>query len=216
MSLNSPNPTRFHQLALGKFDNFKATSAGIIAVGDSAPSVSLYSLLYADTNGTLTIDNFTDSAEGQIVGVVNRNSGVVNFSGTNIYNSDSSGLSQNENAFFIKNAGKWFEISKRHSQTSVVTTAAAGDTTPSVKNASILVFNSAGGITISKFDDGIAGQIITVINKGAGSVTIANNVSNIMLARTAGNFVMIASDSTAFSTPDGTTWYNVGIAATAI
>jgi len=66
-----PNPSRFFGLALGKYDNFRSVSSGVIAAGDTNPDVSKISLLYAQTGGTLTLDNFDNGAEGQILVLVN-------------------------------------------------------------------------------------------------------------------------------------------------
>jgi hypothetical protein len=81
-----------------------------------------------------------------------------------------------------------------------VTTFAAADTTPSVLGGSW--FNTdTGTSTITAFDDGVAGQVITVVSKGA--VTIDVTSTTIKCGST--DIITAANDSLTLLF-DGTNW----------
>ena len=67
MARSMPNPSRFYSLALGKLDNFKARTDGLIAQADTTPDVLMYSLLYANNSANVSITDFDNGSEGQIV-----------------------------------------------------------------------------------------------------------------------------------------------------
>lgn len=203
--------TRYHSLALGKYKNFQARTDGLIGVGDTTPSVALYSLLYADTAGALAITYFDDAEEGQLVGVLNLGTGDVTVSGAQIVAADSSALATNDIAFFVNHNSAFYELYRSHAN-SAVATAGAGDASPSVKNVKTLIFNSAGAITVTNFDDATDGQFLTVVNLGT-AVTISNGT--IINGRSDQAYVLTTQDATSY-VYDGSNWYNVGIGATAV
>jgi len=49
---------------------------------------------------------------------------------------------------------------------------AAGDTTPSVAGTHVLVYNTAADLTITGLDDGIAGQVVTIVVHGGNTLTV--------------------------------------------
>lgn len=213
MAINRPNPTRIHSLALGKYDNFTSTSAGIIAAGDSAPSVGLYSVLYANTAGALTIDNFTDSSEGQLVLVVNKGSGAVSFSGTNIYRSNSAGLAQNDCVLFIKNASKWYEISKNYSGGDEVAIFTDSATAQSVRNKSVAILAYDNTATLASLTNAYEGQRLILLATKS-NVTLDHGVLFIS-ARSSQDYVLSRSDAALLVYANGL-WIGAGYPATAL
>lgn len=185
--------SRFYSLALGKFRNFQVRTDGLISAGDTTPDVSIYSLLYADTAGNLNLTYLDNGEEGQIVHLINKGAGEVQFSGAQMLVADSSDLYQNDNITFILHNSSWYELARSHSAAKDIRTAIAGDTTPTVQNTKVLLFNSAGAITITDFDDGYEGQVLTIVNKGAGAVTLSNNAALLVISATGQNYVMAVS-----------------------
>ena len=114
-NINKQNPTRFFTLALGKYDNFTHTTEGLIAAGDGTPSVSEYSLLWADSAGPLTISYFDDATEGQVVIVGNIGSSKVDFDGANLVEQNSAPILTGEFASFINHNSSWYELFRSQS-----------------------------------------------------------------------------------------------------
>ncbi len=211
MAQGSPNPSRFHSLALGRFNNFQARTDGLITDADTTPSVGLYSLLYSGSTNTLSY--FDDGSEGQIVKVINLVSEQMLFSGAQMKVANSAGLwGAGDNISFINHNSSWYETSRGVASNPEVVTASAGDATPSVRGAELLIFNSGGAITVTDFDDGYAGQVLTVVNYGS-AVTISNGT--IINGRSDQSYVITTSDSTSY-VYTGSVWFNIGIGATAV
>ena len=166
---------------------------GTVAAGDTTPDVSQYKVLYVDTGGNLNITYFDNGEEGQIIRLINLGAGEVQFSGAQMLVADSSDLYANDNISFLFYNSAWYEIGRKHSAAKNFRTAAAGDATPTVQNTNILVFNSAGAISVTDFDDGYEGQLLTVINKGAGGVTLTNDVTKLVIGASGANYLMAAS-----------------------
>lgn len=76
-----------------------------------------------------------------------------------------------------------------------------GDTTPSVEGGKTFLTDT-GGLTITDFDDGYAGQRITVISKGA----IIFDTTGTNLVGSSVNITTAAGDVTEWICEDGTTW----------
>jgi len=214
MTRERENPSRFHSLALGKFDNFKAATAGVIAVGDSSPSVGLYSILYADTAGNLTIDQFLNGSEGQLVLVINRNSGAVSFSGTNIYTSDSSALAQNDCALFVKNTDKWYEISKSHCASSDVAIYSSNETAITVTNKRMVIMAYNNTPTLTTISGGVEGQTV-ILATTKSSVTLDNAAACFINARSSQDYVLVRSDAVTITKVNGL-WVGLGYPATGL
>ena len=212
MSVKS-NKTRFHSLALGKENNFNARTDGLISVADTTPSVDLWSLLYADTAGALAITYFDDSTEGQIVHLVNLGAGDVSFLGAQLKVADSSNLKQNSTITFINHNSAFYELGRSQNNGTTVVTVSTSDVTPSVKNATLVKFTTQSALTVTNFDDGTPGQVITVVSASA-AITITNG-GVIINGRSDQAYVLTASDSTSY-VYDGSNWYNIGIGATAV
>ena len=108
------NPTRFYSLALGKFDNFRSVSSGVIGLGDTTPSVKGLSLLYAQSGGTLTLSNFDDGSEGQLLVLVNAGS-QLRYLTSGYLKVSTDALTFNGVATFINhyagNSSIWYQIS---------------------------------------------------------------------------------------------------------
>lgn len=71
-----------------------------------------------------------------------------------------------------------------------VKTIAAGDATPSVAGTNCLVYSTVTDLTITGLDDGVAGQIVTIVNWGGGTLTIIP-----FFYASAGTFAMGGADS---------------------
>jgi len=80
------------------------------------------------------------------------------------------------------------------------------DTTPSVAGGNVFKFNTSGSTTVTAFDDGVAGQMITMISDGAVSTIIQNNASIKLQGAVDYN---MAQYSTLQLVYDGTVWYEV-------
>ena len=170
--MGTEHVSRFYSLALGKEKNFYARTDGLIVAGDTTPDVSLHSLLYADTGGNLNITYFDNGVEGQIIHLINLGAGEVQFSGAQMLVTDSSDLYANDNITFLFHNSSWYELGREHSAAIDIRTVAAGDATPTVQNTKTLIFNSAGALAVTDFDDGYEGQILRILNIGAGDVTL--------------------------------------------
>tara|TARA_Y100001963_G_scaffold129697_1_gene185245 strand:- start:231 stop:794 length:564 start_codon:yes stop_codon:yes gene_type:complete len=88
---------------------------------------------------------------------------------------------------------------------SEIKTFTARDTTPSVKNGHLFKTANDRGISITEFDDGAAGQQITIIIKD-GNTGFTHDRSKLFL--NGGNNVLrfVSGDTISF-VYDGTTWY---------
>jgi len=199
--------SRFYSLALGRSKNFNARTDGLIAAADTTPDVSLYSLLY--NSSTNTISYFDNGVEGQIVKVINLPDEKLLFSGLQMKVASSAGLYQGDNITFINHNSAWYETNRSNASNPRVAVAAEADATPSVKNASLLIVPNSAALTITNFDDGYAGQVLTVIADSA-SITISNGT--IINGRSDQAYVLTASDSTAYVF-SGSKWFNIGIAS---
>ena len=102
--------SRFYSLALGKSMNFNARTDGLISPGDTTPDVTLYSLLWANTNSPMTITYFDNGVEGQLVAVGNLGSANIAFNGSGIYWIKSAPIATNEFATFIMHNSVWYEL----------------------------------------------------------------------------------------------------------
>lgn len=89
---------------------------------------------------------------------------------------------------------------------SSISTFGAADATPSV--ASGKVFKSGGALTITDFDGGAAGQIITVLSKHAVvfDTTTAQDADH-NLDGSSANITTASGDVTQWLCEDGTTWH---------
>jgi hypothetical protein len=83
-----------------------------------------------------------------------------------------------------------------------VATFTAGDATPSIAGPYRVFKTDTGGLTITDFDDGVAGKEITVISKGA--VTFDTTGTN--LVGSSVDLVTASGDVTRWVCEDGTTW----------
>lgn len=211
--MSTRNKTRFHSLALGKENNFQARTDGLISAGDTTPSVDLWSLLYANTGGDLAITYFDDSTEGQIVHLVNLGAGGVSFIGAQLVVADSADLAQNSTITFINHNSAFYELGRSQNNGTTVKTITTSDTTPSVKGATLIKFTTDSALTVTSFDDGYPGQIITVMSVSA-AITITNG-GVIINGRSDSAYVLTGSDATSYVF-DGSVWYNLGIGATAV
>lgn len=181
--------SRFYSIALGREKNFSARTDGLISVGDTTPDVSLYSLLYTDTAGALTIADFDNGQEGQLISLINLGAGAISFS-TNVKSSDSSSLSTNDTVVFVRHNSSWYELSRSHNAASEqITLASSGDSSPSVKNARVLVLTTTAPLLITGIDDGYEGQTVTIIKSGSSYNSLSAGAA-IFSASTSDNFVL--------------------------
>ena len=81
------------------------------------------------------------------------------------------------------------------------------DTTPSVENGWIFKTNNSAAKNITDFDDGVAGQIITIIGADSGKTTIKHNANYINLE--GGTDFTPADNDVIQLIYDGTDWNEV-------
>ena len=100
-------------------------------------------------------------------------------------------------------------VSRRRTQTGVVSadiiTFSSGDATPSVKYSTLFKTANAGATSITTFDDGGSGQLITVIVNDANT-TFVNGAT---LATRSGSNIVAANGLTYSFVKDGTVWRQV-------
>jgi hypothetical protein len=199
----SEHITRFYSLALGKYNNFSATTDGLITLGDTTPDVSLVSLLYHNSGaGTLTITDFDNGGEGQLVMIQNCSNGLVAFESSCVV-TNSAGLSRDETITFKKHLSKWYEVSRAGGgsevqmagETELAATAAGGS------NASITILPSTKVLILARsqrtvfksFSGGYEGQIIRILKINSAHNELGIGTGNIVCTKTASNIVMNAS-----------------------
>jgi hypothetical protein len=166
--------TRFYSLALGKYNNFKAKTDGLIAQADTTPDVSMWSLLYANNSAAVTITDFDGGEEGKIIHLINLGSDLTLTRGTELLVADSSVLVKNDSITLINHNTAWYELTRSHIATQGVITAGVTDSAPSVKNASVLIFNNPATMSIVGLSDGYLGQTLTVVNI-MSAMTLSHN-----------------------------------------
>lgn len=201
MARSMSNPSRFYSLALGKLDNFKARTDGLIGQADTTPDVSMYSLLYANNSANISITDFDNGSEGQIIYIINVGSDLSFTRSSTMLVSDSSNLVKDDNIAFIKHASAWYELSRSHSASSSVQyaielSANNASIVGGVANTRVLVINNSGATTISGLSGGYVGQILTIVNT-LSAVTLSHNA--VVLNQATGGIGFILETSAAVS-----------------
>ena len=172
-----PNPSRFYSLAIGKLNNFKARTDGLIAEADTTPDVSLYSLLYANNSSNVAITDFDNGSEGQIIYVINVGSDLSFAKSSTMLVTDSSNLTKNDSIAFINHNSSWYELSRSASGNSTIKYAAqlaADNAYVDVTGAKVLVINNSGATVLAGLSGGYVGQVLTVVNT-LSAVTLSHN-----------------------------------------
>ena len=202
--------TRFYSLALGKYNNFYNTAtSGVIANGDTTPSVALDSLLYVNSAGALTITDLDDGGEGQIVMIHNLGAGVVTLAGSCV-TTNSAALAANQNITLRKNITKWYEIARGGASDSatitytnpVYTAGGSSGTLTVTPNTRLVLLTSNSTNVIAGITGGYQGQSILFI--GVGSCNrIAIGSGNIVSNVTTGDIKMLNSSMCIISRAGG-------------
>jgi hypothetical protein len=177
MARSMPNPSRFYSLAIGKLNNFKARTDGLIAEADTTPDVSLYSLLYANNSSNVAITDFDNGSEGQIIYVINVGSDLSFAKSSTMLVTDSSNLTKNDSIAFINHNSSWYELSRSASGNSTIKYAAqlaADNAYVDVTGAKVLVINNSGATVLAGLSGGYVGQVLTVVNT-LSAVTLSHN-----------------------------------------
>ncbi len=179
MARDNPNPSRFYSLALGKYNNFKARTDGLIAEADTTPDVSMYSLLYANNSSNVAITDFDNGSEGQIIYIINVGSDLSFSKSATILVADSSNLVKNDNISFVKHASAWYELSRSHSAASSVQyaielSANNASIVGGVANSRVLVIHNSGTTILTGLSGGYVGQVLTIVNT-LSAVTLSHN-----------------------------------------
>jgi hypothetical protein len=177
MARSMPNPSRFYSLAIGKLNNFKARTDGLIGEADTTPDVSMYSLLYANNSSNVAITDFDNGSEGQIIYVINVGSNLSFTKSTTMLVSDSSNLTKNDSISFINHNSSWYELSRSASGNSTIKYAAqlaADNAYVDVTGAKVLVINNSGATVLAGLSGGYVGQVLTVVNT-LSAVTLSHN-----------------------------------------
>ena len=171
---------------------------------DATPSVAGGHLF--ETGGTTTITDFDDGLLGQELEILSAHAITI---------TDGSNILLNGSVNFVMAAGDslilrmfndqvWEEVSRKTNTPRVVTFTSA-DATPSVAGADKFISN-ATGVTITDFDDGVAGQEITIISGGA----TVYDTTGTNLSGSSTDITTAAGDTTRWICEDGTTWRLLG------
>lgn len=206
---NKHNPSRFYSIALGKWDNFKAATDGLIVESDSSPSVALHSLLYSNnTTNSVSITMFDDPSEGQVVHLYNIGSSLF-FSGASMKTVNSSGLYANDNISFRHHNGYWYEETRCLSSGNgdVKSTTSAADWAPDVSNARVLLITATSAKTLKGLSGGYAGQVITLANVGSNTVTVSTGDCFVFTGTNA--YLLTGSNACQFVCRSSTQWYGI-------
>jgi len=190
-----PNPSRFYSLALGKLNNFHARTDGLIAEADTTPDVSMYSLLYANNSSNISITDFDNGSEGQILYIINVGSDLSFTRSTTMLVSDSSNLTKNDSISFINHNSAWYELSRSAAGNSTIKYAAqlASDNAyVDVTGAKVLVINNSGTTILAGLSGGYVGQVLTVVNT-LSAVTLSHNALLLNEASAGVGFVIVTS-----------------------
>ena len=79
------------------------------------------------------------------------------------------------------------------------------DTTPSVDGKRLwITANTTGATSVTTFDDGIAGQHITILFNDANTTLVHGSTLTLV---SNSNFAAASGDTRFFTTDDGSTWY---------
>ncbi|KKK98278.1 hypothetical protein LCGC14_2644350 [marine sediment metagenome] len=78
------------------------------------------------------------------------------------------------------------------------------DTTPSVDGKRFWITANTSGTSVTTFDDGIVGQHITILFNDGNTTLVHGSTLNLASDT---NLTGTSGDTRAFSTDDGTTWY---------
>jgi len=111
----------------------------------------------------------------------------------------------------ITNGGLFTRISNVVNVVSNITleyqSAAADDTTPSVLGCRVLNLPSNSGATaITQLDDGVAGQVVTLVVSGSSNIATITDGGNFALS---GNWTPGQTDTLTLTTLSGTSWLEV-------
>jgi len=186
--------SRFYSLALGREKNFEARSDGLIVESNTAPDVSLYSLLYANnTTNNVGITKFTNDEEGQVIHLINLRSPLY-FVGSNFMMSGSGPLDINGSITFVKHANYYYEMARSDvgaADYGIVTSN--NESAPTIySNTKLLVLTGTKPIAIKGISGGYDGQQIGVAKTGS-CPNYLNNQAAIWYGGTADSLVMHAS-----------------------
>jgi hypothetical protein len=200
--------TRFYSLALGKYNNFSATTDGLIADGDLTPDVSLNSLLYTTRATTSTISDFDNGGEGQLVMVQNRGTACVYFNSSCVA-ANSGCIGPGQTITFKKNINKWYEVAKTGAvaepfligaevlaDSNATLSVGAGGSAASLiidMNTKVLVLTRTARCVFKSFSGGYEGQVIRIIKVLSCHAELGIGTGNLACATTASNIVMTAS-----------------------
>ena len=208
MARDNPNVSRFYSLALGKYNNFKSNTAGLIAEADSSPDVSLHSLLYANNSSTIVIQDFDNGCEGQLIHLINVGSPLSFLKSAELLVKDSSNLAKNDNITFIHHNTSWYEASRRSSANLDILYSSelgADNQAPDVTNAKVLVINNSGATVLAGLSGGYVGQILTIVNVKS-NVTLSHNAL-LLNADTGGvGFIITVSGAVSLININGSKW----------
>lgn len=207
---DNKNVSRFYSLALGKYQNFKARTDGLISEGNATPDVSQYSLLYSNNSSTVVITNLTNGCEGQLVQIINLGSSL-SFNGSNFLLSDSSNLAKNDNISFINHGNVWYETGRSHSAGLDVKYApqlGADNQAPDITNAKVFIINNSGATILAGLSGGYVGQMLTIVNT-LSNVTLSHNALLLNEASGGVGFIVQVSGAVTLININGSKWLAV-------
>lgn len=198
-------PTRFpYGEALGFVNNFRTVSggtAGLFAVGDATPDVTIGSLFYTNNTATTTITHFDlqDYAhraadyEGKVITVFFLDNSTALANAVNLYLNGTSNL-ENRNTTSIHgitlmhSRSGWYELSRHTPNRDEVTQfSISGSSSIDVETVKVALILNTGSVTtaISAFSGGQIGQIVTLMNAGSNAVRV----------ETGGNFRIVGTNA---------------------
>src|SRR3990167_9507866 len=130
--------TRFTSLALGKYNNFAANTAGLFSENDTTPDVTNGVLFYSNNTTTTTITHFDLSVpgggagsnagafEGKVIKVIFIDSNTRLVNGGNLRLASSNGLQGPNNTIeMLYHNSAWTEFSRSYNQSNVITFSSA-------------------------------------------------------------------------------------------
>lgn len=197
--------SRFYSLALGKSQNFNASTAGTIEAGDTTPDVSLYSLLY--NLSTNTISYFDNAVEGQLISVVNLPAENCTLSGAQMKIADSSSLAQNNVITVICHNSSFYEVARTNvNETRTQTQASHTASSINLDNTDIFVLVSTVKLMIKGISGGYEGQQVTFIKTNSCNTTFDHSLTGLFISGSAQDLVMQPSD-TCIATKINGTWF---------
>lgn len=218
--------SRFTNLALGKYNNFFATTANVFAEADTTPDVTNGVLFFSNntTNTVITHFDLTSTSqagnnagafEGKVIKVVflDDSTGLANAANLKLASSD--GLQGANNAIeLVYHNSAWIEFSRSVNQTGMLSATsadlgAAGTVNAKGRDVVTLVSSAGSQPTLRLATNGYQGQILRVVCAGSTCSIVVNSAANnafILSSSAGGTSITMANSSTLSFIRIGAQW----------